>query len=198
MKATDIRSEIATYGVGKYLKLTPSNFKVLICPSDPNPSQRQDIAGVVRGGYPFSYQVNWALGCRPSGSIAPAAKWGGPWYREKITQVKNASEKVLLIEADERYATDGQTALSQQQTVVANWCNLLATRHDSIYRKRADWVPDGKNGDNIINSPGKGNAAFCDGHAEYVPRSRVHSRAASMPNPNVDCPTGWKEPTMMK
>jgi prepilin-type processing-associated H-X9-DG protein len=185
-------------GVGPYLNLSPSSYKVLICPSDPNPDQRISPNNSTGYGlYPFSYQVNWAMGCSPAGSINPlTANWGGPYYRKKITQVVDTSVKVLLIEADERYTQDGQTAVSQQSGVNASWCNLLADRHDTVYRMKPDWAPDGSHGNVICNSKGKGNVAFCDGHADYLPRSYVHTLAHSMPDPSTDCPRGWTEPTM--
>jgi prepilin-type processing-associated H-X9-DG protein len=78
----------------------------------------------------------------------------------------------------------------------ASWCNLLADRHDSVYRRRPDW-PNGPSGsaNTILNSKAKGNAAFCDGHVEFAPRSLVHSIHNSCPDAEDDYP-GYTNPTM--
>jgi prepilin-type processing-associated H-X9-DG protein len=196
VSASSFQPDIATTGIGPYLSLKPTNTKVMLCPSDPDAQERQNQ--LLPNHYPFSYQINWAIGSYPANSInipSPRPATGGPYYRAKITQVMNSSEKVLLIEADERYDIDGQSAITQQMGIPASWCNLMADRHDEIFRNKADWAPNGQNGDAICNSAGKGNAGFCDGHAEYVPRSYVHTRKHSMPAPDQDYP-GYTEPSM--
>jgi prepilin-type processing-associated H-X9-DG protein len=191
---TAFRPEISTTGIGPFLHLSPTNVSVLRCPADPNAADRQNLSTGYY--YPFSYQLNWAMGCTPYVSIdVPTATYKGPFHRSKLSQVKSSSEKVLIMETDERYVIDGQTAVSQPMGTPASYCNLLADRHDAVNRAKADWKPDGTHGDVIINSAGKGNAAFCDGHAEYVPRSYVHTRQHSMPDPRTDYPS-FTEPTM--
>jgi prepilin-type N-terminal cleavage/methylation domain-containing protein/prepilin-type processing-associated H-X9-DG protein len=197
--ANSFQADIARNGIGPYLSLKPTNTKILICPTDPDYVDRQNQ--LLSNHYPFSYQINWAMTSRPAPSIMPGgADAIGPWFRQKIVQVPNTSEKVLLIEADERYDTDGESAISQGyfgagNPIPASWCNLLADRHDETYRTRVDWPNNGQNGDVICNSRGKGNAGFCDGHAEYLPRSYVHTRKHSMPNPLGDYPA-YSEPKM--
>jgi prepilin-type processing-associated H-X9-DG protein len=154
--------------------------------------------------YPFSYQVNGEM-ASPFyfGTVADVAAGVafrslpiGPFGRSKITQVRNASEKVMLIEADERWVHDGQTLLSQPIGLLASNCNLLADRHDSIYRRKLDSATGpGNQGNFIANSRGKGNAAFCDGHVEYAPRSLVHKIHNSCADAEHDYP-GFTDPTM--
>jgi prepilin-type N-terminal cleavage/methylation domain-containing protein/prepilin-type processing-associated H-X9-DG protein len=188
--ANSFQAGIAYMGIGPFLGLKTTNTKVMICPTDPDFQDRTDQ--LLSNHYPFSYQINWAMGSNPNPSVTGT---GGPLYRQKITQLVGTAEQVLLIEADERYDTDGQSAISQKMGISASWCNLMADRHDEVYRNRVDWPNNGQNGDVICNSRGKGNAGFCDGHAEYLPRSYVHTRRHSMPNPSADYP-GYTEPTM--
>ena len=59
--------------------------------------------------------------------------------------------------------------------------NLLAIRHDRDKRNQ----PDNPSASNPVpNGEGKGNVAFCDGHAEYVTRRYCHSKLHSLPNPD--------------
>jgi prepilin-type N-terminal cleavage/methylation domain-containing protein/prepilin-type processing-associated H-X9-DG protein len=180
---------IAYWGIGPYLGLTPLNYAALRCPSDPTADQR-----LAAGGYGFSYEVNWAIGCQPSSSINQGSNVQPKGYRGKITQVVDSSTKVLLDDADERDANDGQTALSQPQGTTAYYCNLMSDRHDSVYRQIRD-PATGNGPDQITNSRASGNAAFCDGHAEYTQRSVVHLRINSLPDPFDDYP-GFTEPAM--
>lgn len=188
---TSFRPELARTGIAPYLNIKASNVNVLRCPSDPNADQRQLDTSPTKF-YPFSYQVNWAIGCRPSGSINGAPPRQG--YRKKITDIRNSSQKVLLVDVDERNTNDGQTALSQLPPISASWCNLMANRHDEVNRRKIDPVAGGGT-DTIANSASRGVAGFCDGHAEYAPRSLVHSRRHSMPGFETEF-VGVPEPTM--
>ena len=177
-----LQAEIATTGIGPYLQITRDSVEVLRCPADPSWAERQ-----AANRYSFSYQVNWCFGSKPSGSV--------PFPKKKINEVRDPSDKVLLIEANERFAADGQTALSQRVGIPARWCNLLSKRHDSRYAARVDPTPS--NGpDQIANSAAVGMAAFVDGHAELVPRSYAHSRRHSWGNVR-EAGTPVPEPTMM-
>jgi prepilin-type processing-associated H-X9-DG protein len=54
-------------------------------------------------------------------------------------------------------------------------------------------------GNNIQHADAMGNAAFCDGHAEYTTRSYVHLIAHAGPDPVTDCPNSkWVEPGMLR
>jgi len=198
----NLQQQISLVGIGPYLNLSPTNYKMLVCPSDPTAADR-----LAQDGYGFSYQVNWMMASSPySGTLSSANPKCGPYSRSKITQIVDSSTKVLLDEADERSVHDGQTALCQQWDNGSNawpacWCNLLSDRHDTVFRLKRDALPGVTGTNTIQNSGGKGNVAFCDGHAEYVPRSYAHLIAHSSPDPVHDCVksgiTGlWTEPTM--
>ena len=87
--------------------------------------------------------------------------------------------------------------MSQPTDTAAGYCNLLADRHDTVYRRKPD-LPGGPSGsyNYIINSGAKGNAAFCDGHVEFATRSKVHSYHYSCADAEGDAP-GYA-PVVMK
>lgn len=183
---TSFRPEIAFVGIGPYLKISPTSYQVLICPSDNTARSRL----IDNSTFPFSYQVNWMMGS--SGNISQLGI-----YREwKINRITDPTGKILLIEGQAENPPDGQTALSQMVGTNAQWCNLLSNRHDPVHRKKRDPPRTGAS-DKIYNCKVYGNVAFVDGHAESVPRSYAHLRAHSVPNPQHACPPGWGEPTMV-
>ena len=77
--------------------------------------------------------------------------------RTKFTNVRNPSVKLLLVEEDERSLDDGNW---HPMLVGTNIENFLSTRHDRDKQ----------------TVEGRGNAAFADGHAEFVPRKYTHDR----------------------
>jgi prepilin-type processing-associated H-X9-DG protein len=66
--------------------------------------------------------------------------------------------------------------------VAVNVIGILSIRHDA-QRRNPDTVPNASmaNPQNTIefqvNKDRKGNVAFVDGHADYVPRNYAHTRA---------------------
>jgi prepilin-type processing-associated H-X9-DG protein len=181
--------------------LSPTNYKTLICPSDDTASLRLNNPTPTSYPYafPFSYQMNWALGATPYLSLVPAYLGGTapaaptPLYRGKITQIPDPSIKVLLIEGDDRRLVDGQSGVAEPVNFT-NYTNLMSDRHDLTNRQKKDpaW---GTGPQSIANSDGKGNAAFCDGHAEYVSRSYVHTWLHGFPDIPDDYPK-WPLTTM--
>lgn len=179
---------IAEHGIGPYLKLSPTNYKVLICPSDQTTFR-------VRGGangYPFSYAMNNLM---TSEYLIPGSgSWGNiPAGTEKsviaakITQVKQSSDKILIFEEDERTIDDGNGSMYCAPGS-GSLNNLVALRHDSTKRKVAD-VPTSSIP--IPNPDGKGVVGFCDGHSGYIERSVAHSKAACVPDPSRPPASGW-------
>jgi prepilin-type processing-associated H-X9-DG protein len=108
---------------------------------------------------------------------------------EKITDVVQPATKVLIIEEDEHTIDDGfatifpYTPSGSAPNPVA-WAsnpftNLLSNRHDLGRKTQADTVTAAVP---VPNLQCKGNAGFCDGHAEFVPRSYVHSKYHEFPD----------------
>ena len=93
-------------------------------------------------------------------------------HAAKVTKVRRAAEKILLYEEDELTLDDGAA-----NTLAAN---LLSIRHDfkRVYPDASD-----KNQDR------RGNALFCDGHADYTPRKWLQDPGNAIPTPPFA--SGW-------
>ena len=138
-------SSLANY-LGK-----PVNVGVLRCPSDD--AINHPRPGGSEPAYKYSYCMNelfHSFVMRPY--MSPPAR-----ELVKMGRVRSASDKILLLEEDERSINDGHWS-----PFLSDW---LSIRHD---RQRK--VPD--NGSATPeNNNRRGNVAFADGHADYVPRS---------------------------
>ena len=144
-------------------KFVPAD--AMICPSDD--VTNRPGAGV-GGPYKYSYAFNRFF--------TTDGNWQGV---TRIQAVRNSSEKILLVEEDERTINDGRWEphlgnYFAEYPVGEKGVDLLAIRHD---RKRKfpdsphvggwSWIP---------NPDRRGNAAFVDGHAESVPRDIAHKK----------------------
>jgi prepilin-type N-terminal cleavage/methylation domain-containing protein/prepilin-type processing-associated H-X9-DG protein len=149
--------EIGMHTVGKMLKLSKSNYRVLICPSD------QSVAGRSLINYPFSYSFNIFFNGNKTAAI------------KKITECRNSSEKVWVYEEDASTIDDGNGELWS-----TSWGNvdLLAIRHDEKGKK----MPDDASASGVPNSAKRGNAVFADGHADYVERRYAHAKSHAVPD----------------
>jgi len=165
--------------VVRYLSSGPGAFvpaEALRCPSDDMASH-----GTPSGGsepYLYSYVVStFVMNNGPSGNQTwppPAGtvlqSWNPPI---NIGRIKKSSDKILLGEEDERTIDDGHWVIGNGTDPVTTegGRNYLAIRHDSKKKNPDDatnWVK---------NLPRRGNVAFLDFHAEYVPRSFAHDAA---------------------
>ncbi len=166
----DSPRELTESAIAPYLSLT-ADSQFMLCPSD-DPTNRPGSAGY-SVPYPFSYAFNRFF-TRDGG-------WNGI---TKITQVKNSSQKVMLVEEDERTINDGRWEphlgnYFAEYPVGEKGVDLLAIRHDRLRRDPDrpnlggwSWIP---------NPDRRGNAAFADGHAEYVERSVAHAKESFDP-----------------
>jgi prepilin-type N-terminal cleavage/methylation domain-containing protein/prepilin-type processing-associated H-X9-DG protein len=139
--------------------LEPSLFR---CPSDTT-----DGSGHINPNYDYSYTVNWMI-CEPRdynnrpsftyGSF-DAYPGGDPRQKPDLVNVRihDVTNIILIIDESELTLDDGCWA-PQHYNMTAGGRNLMSNRHD----KRDDSV-------SAPNS-GRGNAVFCDGHAEFIPR----------------------------
>jgi prepilin-type processing-associated H-X9-DG protein len=97
------------------------------------------------------------------------------YYKFRLGQTKNASEKIFMVEEDYRTINDGlwsPITWTGANTNVPGF-DWLAIHHDRN-RKEPD-VPNVNGWAGIPNPDRQGNAAFLDGHAEYVSRTRAHT-----------------------
>lgn len=119
------------------------------CPSD-------DVED--RPWFPFSYSVNAEIAC---------ISWIRPTLN--ISQVRNSSNKILLIDESSDTIDDGCWAW-QSQWGLGN--NVLSNRHDRRHETSTDF------------NAGRGNVAYVDGHADFVPRIETF-------NPRAYDPLRW-------
>jgi prepilin-type N-terminal cleavage/methylation domain-containing protein/prepilin-type processing-associated H-X9-DG protein len=140
---------------------TPINPEVMRCPSDDVNNRNPPNGGTATWGfYRYSYCANtYVIPTTAAGALVQ------PWNGLALTRVKRVSEKILLVEEDERTIDDGNwTAAGNGEDTQ----NKLAIRHD-----RSRIMPD-----NQANWPRnldrRGNVAFLDGHADFVTRSYAH------------------------
>jgi len=145
--------------IARYLapRVTPDMFR---CPSD-DVSPRDSSYY-----YRYSYTANWMI-CEPRDYTAndngfiwdpyDAYPLGDPRQRPnlRVTQIRRPTEVILLIDESSETVDDGCWA---PQHYAVDRRNLLSNRHDRRSEDRDD------------PNAGRGNAAFCDGHAEFVPR----------------------------
>ena len=164
-------------GVGPYLRLndSPGSLAILRCPSD-------DWEYRIRGGsngYPFSYSENSVIaGASSVTGGAPTFNTGGnaKLVARKLNQVVDPADKILLLEEDILTLDDGNATL-----IADSSCNLLSIRHDTYNGGASNAMTSAI----PVPDPGaRGNAAFCDGHAEFVDRATVHTKAHWAPNPS--------------
>jgi len=101
-----------------------------------------DVA--TRDWFPFSYSVNAEMAC---------IDWIKPTLN--ITRVRNSSNKILLIDESTDTIDDGCWAW-QAEWGLGN--NVLSNRHERKQEQSADF------------HAGRGNVAYVDGHAAFVPR----------------------------
>ena len=124
---------------------------VFRCPSD-DPLNRPRV---LTEPYRYSYTFNYLFASN------------GP-NRLKSTAVRNATDKVLLVEEDEHSLDDGNW---HPQLVGSTVENFLAARHDRRPAKDGVGRDDNR----------RGNAAFADGHGAFI--SRRESRSAAVYDP---------------
>lgn len=98
------------------------------------------------GGYRFSYSMNLRMS------------------RIKVVRVVNQTEKVVFYEEDENTLDDCNASLDQNASI-----DLLSIRHDNTRQ-----LPDNESTGISLNGGRYGNAAFVDGHVEYVERNWLH------------------------
>ena len=152
-------NNLGNFMIGRIMRLSPRNYRVLVCPSDQNVTLRK-VAD-----YPFSYVFNRLFnGANGTGRI------------KKITECKQSSDKIWMYEEDGATIDD---ANGEMWTTSWDHVNLLSIRHDERGKK----LPDARNASGLTNSVKKGNVVFADGHADFVPRSYCHGKSHAVPNP---------------
>jgi prepilin-type processing-associated H-X9-DG protein len=161
--------------IAKYI----GNFseELMRCPSDDMDTHKEVFPG---GKYNYSYTMSEFFESNRDRSPAMWPENGGRIVR--LGALKNASNKVLLAEEDESWINDGLFAppalpIAKRPDILLHpGGDMLAVRHDTR-RRTPDQPGLPALQARIPNANGerKGNAAFADGHAEYISRYELHS-----------------------
>jgi prepilin-type N-terminal cleavage/methylation domain-containing protein/prepilin-type processing-associated H-X9-DG protein len=171
-------SALAPYMMGGSKKLSEDFFR---CPSD-------DVMNRVAPGssgqhYRYSYTMNGYFEDDPY-PVKGTAAYANRYVCPPMSKIKNTAHKISFVEEDARTVNDGWWG--PPLVNAANTGNhkgggdLLDIRHD---RSKAKLEPAGAGANNIApskvdqipNYERRGNAAFLDGHAEFIPRSQAHN-----------------------
>jgi prepilin-type N-terminal cleavage/methylation domain-containing protein/prepilin-type processing-associated H-X9-DG protein len=149
--------------LAKYLSIQTKDspaISVFRCPSDD-----------VETHLPYStfpiYRFSYSMNGRMTDNLRSYASLGSGIFKNfRLTMVRKPSKKILIVDESERTINDGLWQAGQ--SAAALYVDQLADRHE--VRKDIK-TPSGQY--NIV--PGRGNAAFCDGHAELISRVDAHS-----------------------
>ena len=140
----------------------PTHENYYQCPSDIVTSHA--VLGTANGQsyvYQMSYTVNELI-CNYYNRINKVPT-------RRITNVRHPAQKILMIDESSQTIDDGCWA---PQHYASDGHNLLSNRHDRESEKSTD------------PHAGRGNAAFCDGHAAYI--DRIDSTNPKYWDPDVD------------
>jgi prepilin-type N-terminal cleavage/methylation domain-containing protein/prepilin-type processing-associated H-X9-DG protein len=169
------QADIRQSAIAKYLAPNGNvNKEFFTCPSDE--VDQRPAAANAGGQYKYSYTMNYFLEDSP---YDPVNGYKAP----RIAAIKNASDKIILVEEDPLTVNDGAwvpPAVDYRSGNNLNNGDLLSIRHDGNKAK-----PDaGWSMPTIPNAERRGNVNFVDGHAEFASRKYVHDLAHVDPNFN--------------
>jgi len=159
------QSQLAKY-LGK-VSVNPTTNTIVedyfICPSD-DPLRHSNVL-TAGEPYLYSYSMNGAM----SGTVCPP-----------IAQIRNAAEKIVLIEEDALTIDDGHWSPQAYDDLAGTVLDTTITGSDLLSIVHDRPIKNGQSdNENESMSPlpwpdRKGNVNFADGHAEWVPRSYAH------------------------
>jgi prepilin-type processing-associated H-X9-DG protein len=176
--------------VNTIVDFTDPRQRVLRCPADPLSDHPPSVGIEPDGPYFFSYSLNnlmQSLDPTHPNDIAfvPINIITGKRFvvAGKLVHVRSPALKILFVEESELTINDG----SFDPTSGAN---LLSVRHDPTALTPPD-TPTGYIKVNGIwtvrNGNCRGNVSFCDGHADFVPRSYVDDPTYEQTGDIFDC-----------
>lgn len=144
----------------------PQLAAILRCPADAWEEHPNEAA--VFGAYRYSYSMNGLIASNRADPLN---------YPGRMRGVRHPIRKILLVEEDSRTINDGGwfpgSYIGNQWSVYWDW---LSIRHDN-WEQEFD-VP----GTGVLPHPDKrGNAAFLDGHVEFIPRALAHDPSYVVP-----------------
>ena len=152
---------------------------VFKCPSDRPEAHFMSGGDDSYGTYLYSYAMN-VLYTNPVGN---AQRYDGR-FSGRITSIKAAGDKVLLICQDEKTLDDGAFSPNAQAFVDGKPCDLVASRHETSRAKKASSQNVNQNQG---NEEARGNVGFADGHGEFFSRKdALRQRHSGSPVPDPD------------
>jgi len=144
--------DLSDSAIAPYIGNKPTNPNYFRCPSDPD---------ILNRNYQYSYSANYMILRLDSVNFGGVYGAGQTNNTMTITQIRNAPNKILLIDESSATVDDGCWAWQQNN---GEGANMLSNRHDRIQ----------ENSTNL--SAGRGNVNFCDGHAEWIERIDTFNR----------------------
>lgn len=101
-------------------------------------------------------------------------------FAGKISSIKNASQKVLIVDEDALTIDDGTFSPRYAKWLSGEPVNAVAARHETKFKKAASSVNP-----NQPNVNARGNVGFADGHGEFLSRAdALRARYSGNPNPD--------------
>jgi prepilin-type N-terminal cleavage/methylation domain-containing protein/prepilin-type processing-associated H-X9-DG protein len=162
--STSARHDRKRGGIAEFLG-EASTSNIWLCPSDDVGTHLKRAADG-SPTYPYSYSVNFNICVYDNRPVdGPSAGYHTfiPGAKPlKPAQVVLSSQKILIIDESAETLDDGCWAW---QWNGGQGLNVLSNRHDRKKETATDY------------NAGYGNAAFCDGHAERIPRIRSYDPA---------------------
>lgn len=137
------------------------------CPSDD--TELHPNSHPLNGTYRYSYAMNY--------NFDAVYRWYQGQFNltVKRTQIRNPSDKILLVEEDSNSINDGNWNPGTTSGAIDGSSgdrDLLAIWHD----RPIVGAPDSRSQNFLTHPHGgkRGNVVFVDGHADFVPRLEVH------------------------
>ena len=157
------QSQIVRY-LGNF---TPELFR---CPSDNIEAHVKPTFSSLLDPYKYSYTMNEHFACwdpNPNAGSLISGKNQGP----RITQIRNPTRKVLVVEEEANTINDGVWDPGDGNPASTSARDLVAIRHDTGKASLTTTEdPSTQNLTTSRNGSKRGNCAFVDGHGEYLPR----------------------------
>ena len=151
--------------------------EVFRCPSD-NLLNRPNAMDSGQKAYRYSYSMNLYYMNPIFPNVNNNQRVDGK-FTGKISSIRNASEKVLIVCEDESSIDDGVFSPSAANWVNQTSVNAVAARHESKYKKAGTAINPGK------TEQARGNVGFCDGHGEFMSRKdAISSKYSGNPAPD--------------
>ena len=152
------------------------------CPSDNLPARPAIASDKPINRYSYSMNILYTNPIFTISGFGRGQRFGST-FTGKITSIRGASERVLLVCEDETTIDDGTFSPNAANWMAGKSVNAVAARHENKFKKAASLANPGK------TEQARGNVGFADGHGEFMSRKEAISQRYSG-NPTPD-PVGF-------